>query len=271
MKKYKSDAVAEAVKTWQRCRREDLPRAFYAYNDVEFQSERVVTYRIGKAGLKKLLKYVKLDSNGDPRSEFHFKIHLGLKKKLLTSDIPKQPAFMLFIQALNTYPKTGHEPSAGDYAGSVELNWEKNSRFSATMADNTDSEANALSAAGAYLFVQSWMETPEGDLALPFTAVSRVLGKRVNSYRFAHDESVSIYRDILASLNGKTPLLDVHLGNGLAVWQHPFSFRPVIEVRDVMTNGGSPQTARINGGAVNADGHSFYDFGNPEPPPPPKE
>lgn len=265
MKQPSNKQVAEMAEAWQRLRPENLPGAFSAYDDVECQSERVVTYRIGRDEIEQLISKIKFYGD-EPVKEFHFKIHLGLRNEYLTTEIPEQPAFALFIQALSSYPKVGHIPSPEDYEGSIELEWEKNSRFSATNATNTESEANALSAAGAYLFVQSWMETPEEDLAMPFTAISKVLGKRVSAYRFAHDESISIYNDILAILGGETPLLDVHLGNGLAVWQHPFSFRPVIEVKDVMKNGGAEAIGRISGGATNSTGDSFYDFGGPEPP-----
>lgn len=259
--------VARAMKNWQQCRQEDLPRAFYAYDDDECQSERVVTYRIGQDGIHKLLHNIKLDEKtSEPGPDFHFKIHLGLREDLLTKSIPDYPAFTLFIQAVNSYPKKGQKPCDYDYSGSVELEWEKNSRFSETMGDDTDSGKNALSAAGAYLFVHSWMELSEEELAEPFTAVSKVLGKRVRSYRFAHNESLSIYQDILASLRSDAPAVDVHMGNGLAVWQHPFSFRPVIEVKDVMQNDGRSTIERVSGGAANSNGDSFFDFGQPEPP-----
>ncbi len=268
MKKPEPILVARAMKNWQQCRQEDLPLAFYAYDEEECQSERVVTYRIGRDEIHKLLENIKLDKKTkEPGPDFHFKIHLGLRQELLTKNIPEYPAFTLFIQALNAYPKKGQKPCDYDYSGSVELEWERNSRFSETMGEGTDSGKNALSAAGAYLFIHSWMELPEEVLADPFTAVSKVLGKRVRSYRFAHNESLSIYQDILASLKSDIPTVDVHMGNGLAVWEHPFSFRPVIEVKDVMKNGGAKAIQRLNGGGVNDDGDSFYDFGGPEPPP----
>ncbi|TXF91628.1 hypothetical protein FUA23_00135 [Neolewinella aurantiaca] len=259
-------AVEDAVKNWQRCRQEDLPRAFYAYDDEECQSERVVTYRIGREDMEDLISNVVTNEEGMPTKDFHFKIHLGLRKDLLTDEIPEYPAFTLFMQALNHYPAKGQQLCADDYAGSVELIWEKNSRFSETMGEGTESDKNALSAAGAYLFIHSWMELPEEVLAEPFTAVSKVLGKRVRSYRFAEAESASIYQDILNSLKSDAPMLDVHMGNGMAVWQHPFSFRPVIEVKDVLKNAESPRMAGINSTA-NSEGDTFYDFGGPEPPP----
>ena len=268
MKLPNTNHVSGLAEDWQRCRPERLPGAFFAYDDLERQSERVVTYRLDQEAMQYLHDTVPTkQGKPDFPPDFHFKIHLGLYKHLLTEDVPERPAFTLFLQALNNYPEKGHQLSDKDYAGSVELAWEKNSRFSETMATNTDSEANALSAAGAYLFVHSWMELPEENLADPFTAVSKVLGKRVRAYRFAHEESKSIWHDIAASLKGKNPALDVHLGNGLAVWAHPYSFRPVIEIKDVVNNGGEKLIERISGGAVNDSGDSFYDFGGPEPPP----
>jgi hypothetical protein len=156
------------------------------------------------------------------------------------------------------------------------MTWAPNARFTNGEADNANSGQNAIPAASAYLFVMSWMELPERDLATPFTAVSHVLGKRVKNYRFSNAESLSILKDIGQSLSSRAPGLHIHLGNGLAVYDHPFSFRPVIEVRHAVKvhEDGSmvePESGgRNTTGLLNDHGDSFYDFGAPEPPPQPE-
>lgn len=222
---------------------------FYAYDDIEHQSERVVSYRLkGKKNLKKLMDGVNLKN-------LQFVVHLGLYKTDLNDRIPLDPALTIFLQVSS---------DGGDCLGeSIELKWEKNSRFSKTMEDNTDSGRNAISAASAYLFVKSWMEMPEALLAAPFTASSRVLGKRVKSYIYSVEESRSIYTDLQLSNEN---CLDIHLGSGLAVWDHPFSFRPVLEVKGVVGEGENRQVPMNATGPLNDDGDSFYDFSWPNPP-----
>jgi len=58
------------------------------------------------------------------------------------------------------------------------------------------------------------------------------------------------------------------LGRGLAVWVHPFSFRPVIEVKGAVDKGEYRVTPMNATGLTNGDddGDSFYDYGFPDPP-----
>jgi len=241
--------VERLARNWQRCRPEILPSLFYAYDDEEKQSERLVTFRLPEESLEGILADV-------PKSgKFNLVVHLGVRDKFITDQIPMRPAFALFLQVKGE--------KTGDYDQCYELEWEKNSRFSEAIGDDTDSRANALSAAGAYLFVHSWMEMAELDLALPFTAISHVLGKRVQRYIFSQTESQSIIQDILDSAK---PGVDIHLGNGLAVWEHPFSFRPVVEVKAATVKVKDRPMGRNTTGNTNDDGDSFYDFGFPDPP-----
>jgi hypothetical protein len=256
------DLTQKYAQNWQRCRPEELPGLFYAYDETENQSERLVTFRLEREALKELYDSV------SKQDDLQFIIHLGVTQESLPDRIPLAPSFLLMIQVWQ---------KKGDFQKNCfSLNWAPNGRFTNGEEDDPLSGKNAIPAASAYLFVMSWMETPEEDLALPFTAVSHVLGKRVKNYRFSNAESVSIYEDIKRSLATKDPGFDIHLGNGLAVYDHPFSFRPVIEVKNAVKvdkNGrvkNKEVVARNATGLLNGNGDSFYDFGAPEPPPEPE-
>jgi hypothetical protein len=255
---------AEAViyaRNWQQVRPEELPSLFYAYDTSENQSERLVTFRLNNTDLQNMVNGISdLDS-------LEFIVHLGVTQEDIPRHIPEIPIFTLFIQA--------SEKKSDFLKNCYQLEWAPNARFTNGEEEDANSGKNAIPAASAYLFVMSWMEMPEEDLALPFTAVSHVLGKRVKNYRFSNAESISIYEDIKRSLATKAPGLDIHLGNGLAVYEHPFSFRPVIEVKNAVSVNKkgklkNPKTGhRLATGLPNGTGDSFYDFGIPEPPPQP--
>lgn len=244
--------VEKLAQNWQRCRQEELPGLFYAYDEVDRQSERIVTYRMAGDQFRAFYDSV------PAKKEFKLIVHLGLRANHYSEAIPESPAFSLIIQS---YVKDSDWQE-----GCFSLDWEANSRFSSGAEDGSSSEKNAIPAAGAYLFVQSWMETPEAHLAEPFTAVSHVLGRRVKAYVFSPTESRSIYDDMTNSLASKKPCLDIHLGRGLAVYDHPFSFRPVIEVKNAVDFKNPGSVARNATGLTNDDGDSFYDFGTPIPP-----
>lgn len=256
MKKEKTD-VKKRARTWQLTRSEDLPRAFYAYDDVEERSERVVTYRLSKKQIVRLVKEATAT-----KGSFHFVVHLGMYDLDLHGPISDTPAFTMFMQVL--------KKNSDWQERCEEATWAKNARFSTINPAGTGSEAQAIPAAGAFLFVHSWREMPEAHLARPFTAATRVLGERVQAYAFSKDESQSILLDLQSSLSSKKCYLDIHLGNGLAVWVHPFSFRPVLEVSNATKADKKRDFSRnVTGLSDGDDGSSFYDYGVPIPPKPP--
>lgn len=252
--------VKQNAKNWQCRRQEDLAAAFYAYDTEEKQQERVVSFRLDHDKLAALKASVPFDE------AFELVVYLGLRNKKASKTVRKKPDFVLYLEVLTK----GSKPQRNCY----ELTWVKNGRFSTTFQDDTNSGKNAIPGASAYLFVQSWLQTPEAELALPFTAATRVLGTRVKSYRFSAAESVSIMADVetsLAATKGKkkdkaVAHLDIHLGSGMAVWAHPFSFRPVLEVKHgadpLATRAAVPFVSRL----VNDSGDSFYDYSYPDPP-----
>jgi hypothetical protein len=256
------EVTQKLAENWQRCRQENLPALFYAYDEKESQGERIVTFRLDRDKLQELYDDV------TDQGSLQFIVHLGMTDESIPEQIPDIPPFVLLLQA--------SEKKTDFQANCFLLNWAPNGRFTTYEESDPTSGENAIPAASAYLFVMSWMETAEEDLAMPFTAGSHVLGKRVKNYRFSNAESISIYKDIKATLKSDLPRLDIHMGNGLAVYDHPFSFRPVIEVRNAVNvdENGSLVEPTTNGrsatGLVNGYGDSFYDFGAPEPPPQPE-
>lgn len=255
--KKEETAVKKRARTWQLTRSEDLPRAFYAYDDVEERSERVVTYRLSKKQVSRLVAEATV-----AKGSFQFVVHLGMYDQDLHGPISDTPAFTMFLQVL--------KKSTDWQERCEEATWLKNGKFSTINPAGTESEAGAIPSAGAFLFVHSWREMPEAHLARPFTAATRVLGERVQAYAFSADESQSILLDLQSSLGSKKCHLDIHLGNGLAVWVHPFSFRPVLEVSNATKRDKDRAFSRNATGLSDEDGgSSFYDYGVPIPPKPP--
>ena len=246
--------AARAATVWQRLRPEQLPQIFYAYDTDSGHSERVVTYALGGEALARLA------DRAQPSEAFSFVVHLGVLADYLTPDIPEQPAFTLFLQPVN-------DKHDGGYDHCEQLSWEANGRFSTIDPEGTNSPREAIPAAAAYLFVRSWQELPGAELGRPFTASNRVLGERVRSFRFSNEESLTMLDDIRTSLGSDAPGLAIHLGNGIAIWSHPFSFRPVVEVRRAVADDGAPlPRGRRVSATSNGEGDSFYDFSYPDPP-----
>lgn len=236
-------SVQQAAENWQRCLPEELPRAFYAYNREDRQSERVVTYRLPDREV-----LTKLTARAQELEHFQFVIHLGLRDRKPRRRIPGQPDFMLFVQLRGV--------DAGAEEEGYPLEWVPNSHFGKRNAANTESGRNAIPGAGAYLFTQAWRELPYRDLAEPFTASVRELGRRVKSYVHTVEVSQTIHASLLGEENNG---LTIHLGVGGAVWDHPFAFRPVVEVSGRFSGADEPENGDMGEG-------SYYDFADPEPP-----
>ncbi|SEP59683.1 hypothetical protein [Neolewinella agarilytica] len=248
-----SDArMAEYAENWQRCRTEDIPGLFQGYDTEQEQCERLVTFKMNKDALKAFQSTIKAGSD-----ELRFIVHLGLLHNDFPAKVPKKPAFQLFIQAL--YGKKDWHKNC------FPLEWDSNGKFSQGRDESTNNGAEAISAASAYLFVHSWMETFTEDLALPFESVSHDLDRRVKAYQFSNAESKAIAAD-LGTPDASAKGLYIHLGRGLAVARHPFSFRPVIDVAGPQRANSAPEVFANATGLLDGDGDSFYDFGAPIPP-----
>ena len=246
--------VRKLAEHWQRCRLDDLPGLFSAYDKEQAQTERVVTYRLDQDSLTQLL------ADADKDNDFHFVVHLGLGKDYYSDQVPVSPPFLLLIQVLR---------NAADYQRNCyALGWASDSRFTDPL--QTDSGVNAIPAASAYLFVYSWLETPAHELAGAFESVAHEQDCRVKSYSFSVEESRSIRNDIERSIKTGTPNLLLHLGKGIAVKGHPFSFRPVLEVENAVAVDNPGKVKRNATGLLDDDGNSYYDFSKPNPPYPPQ-
>ncbi len=246
--------VKRLAENWQRCRLDDLPALFSAYDKDQEQTERVVSYRLDPKSLKALL------AAADKGGAFHFTVHLGLMEDYYHDQVPTSPPFVLLIQVLH---------SSDDYQRNCyALTWAADSRFTDPL--NTDSGVNAIPAASAYLFVYSWLETPAHELGEAFESVAHEQDCRVKSYSFTEEESQSIKNDIERSARKGDPALLLHLGKGIAVKGHPFSFRPVLEVENAANPNKPGKNSRNATGALDDEGNSYYDFARPNPPFPPE-
>lgn len=246
--------VQQLAEHWQRCRLDDLPALFSAYDVEQAQTERVVTYRLDPDSLAELL------AQADKDNDFRFVIHLGLVKDYYSEQVPTNPPFLLLIQVLR---------KAADFQRNCyALTWASDSRFTDPM--QTDSGINAIPAASAYLFVYSWLETPVHELPEAFESVAHEQDCRVKTYSFSVEESRSIRNDIERSIKTGAPSLLIHLGQGIAVKGHPFSFRPVLEVENAEDPTSPGKVKRNSTGLLDDDGNSYYDFSRPNPPYPPE-
>ena len=244
--------MAEYAENWQRCRTEDIPGLFQGYDVGQKQCERLVTFKMSKEALKAFQATIKMGSD-----KLRFIVHLGLLHHDFPSRVPEQPAFQLFIQAL--YNEEDWHKNC------FSLEWDPNGKFSQSGGKSTNNNSEAISAASAYLFVHSWMETFTEDLAMPFESVNHDLDRRVKAYQFSNDESKAIAAD-LGTPKVSADGLYIHLGRGLAVSGHPFSFRPVIDVANPQRSNSSSEIFAKATGLMDDDGDSYYDFGAPIPP-----
>lgn len=244
--------MGEYAENWQRCRTENIPSLFQGYDTDQKQCERLVTFKMDANSLKKFQGII----NGDSE-KLRFIVHLGLRSNDIPATVPDEPAFQLFIQAF--YGPEDWQKNC------FSLEWEPNGKFSQSGGKSTNSSAEAIPAASAYLFVHSWMETFTEDLALPFESVSHDLDRRVKAYQFSNAESKAIAAD-LGTVDCSADALFIHLGRGLAVNSHPFSFRPVIDVANPQRSSDSAEIFSNATGLTDDDGDSYYDFGAPIPP-----
>lgn len=246
-----NETVVALAENWQRCRAGDLPALFTAYDTKEKQSERVVSFQLNVKTVEKLYKQSK------PEKGLRYIVHLGLRKESYSETVPDNTPFVLLIQAYHgpdDYQKKCHE-----------LAWMPNSKFSNSIG--TKSEANAIPAAGAYLFVHKWMETPADELADVFQSKTYQQDLRVQAYIFSYEESLSIRNDMITD-GGTYNEVCIHLGDGIAVTGHPFSFRPVLEVKNAVDPEKPGKTGRSMTGLSDETGNSYYDYATPIPPPP---
>lgn len=244
--------MAQYAENWQRCRTEDIPGLFQGYDRDQKQCERLVTFKMCNDTLKAFQNTIIADS-----TKLRFIVHLGLRYNDFPAIVPEEPAFQLFIQAY--YGKDDWQENC------FPLEWDPNGKFSQSGGKSTGSNSEAIPAASAYLFVHSWLETFTEDLAIPFESVSHDLDRRVKAYQFSNVESKAIAAD-LGTVDCSADTLFIHLGRGLAVNSHPFSFRPVIDVACPQRSSSSLEIFTNATGLLDGDGDSFYDFGKPIPP-----
>ncbi len=234
--------VAQLRKDWQICLPNKLPRAFIAYDQSDQQTERVVTTYMQGPHLAEFLQEVAAAEKAGKK--YSLIVYPALDRQHIGRVVADEPAFQLLIQV--------HTDSTKENANCFRLLWEPNPVFPANPNQSVDSGEDAIPAAGAYLFVLSWLETKFDELGAVFDTTAMLLGRRVKSYRFQEQES----KDIIAALrNVSDPRLTIHLGKGITVPSHPVPFRPVVEA-------GTAQNVKL----VQGGGNAFFDFSRVCPP-----
>lgn len=247
---------------WQRCRTEDLPGLFYAYDEAEVQTERIVSFRLRGSDLKAFAKHLKQQivahrDAPNPLDRCRLAVYLGLKEGYDGEFAQKEPHFCLILQPYSP------DIEMDEFVWKME--WDPNPSFPTDPTQSPLSGRNAIPGDGAFLFVHHWLETEHYELSTLFESSAYQLGRRVKSYRFAAQETESISADIAKALADDGELY-VHLGRGIRVSTHPFSFRPVLEVagQTYLRRG---RTYSDNNGGGGDDG-TFYDYSIPIPPGP---
>lgn len=223
-----TNSIALYTEAWQRCLPSNLSNLFYAYNENNYQTERVVSYRLSSVDLKELQTL-------QPK---RISIHLACKASGDENQIPVDPMFIPFLAA----------EQADDNIVYLTPEWDPHPPFLAEQGYSVLSGIDEIPAEGAYLFILSWLEKTFDQIPLEFNAVAANIVSRVKYYTFEEEETTHI----LQAAAGDTDCIDlfIHMGSGVTVQKHPFRFRPIIEVRRHETE---------------VESH-FFDFSNPCPP-----
>jgi hypothetical protein len=247
--------VKVLVDEWQKCRMKNLPDLFMGLYKVrdeagneteETQAERLVTFRLDNADVKKIVELTEdMEEGTNPR----FLIHLGLKDGYLSDVKIGSPRFTLILQIRND--------GSGLYDNCFELKWEPNPAFPTNAYESSLSGKDAIPGASAFLFVHRWLETPFHNLAKVFEATAYNLCQRIKAYRYPTQDTQPILDAIKEQDAGGTGLICIHLGSGITVSSHPYAFRPILEITKVSD---SKVDAAASGGG------KFYDFSTPVPP-----
>ncbi|MEL7119933.1 MAG: hypothetical protein AAFO07_10840 [Bacteroidota bacterium] len=227
--------VASYVEAWQRCNPNHVPNLFYAFNEENTQTERVVSYKLGMEEVQQLRKL----------NPSEIRIHMGCRSGIDDSNVQQIPPFAPILQA--------YKSGLNKYENCLSLKWDPTPSFLTKDLFSVNSGVDQIPPEAAYLFILAWLECSYSDLANPFEAITTNLVKRVKFYSFEQEETKEIIKSINRMPDGA--YLYIHLGVGISVRQHPFSFRPVLQV--------VPLESSFDDDGDDGD---FYDFSNPCPP-----
>ncbi len=257
--KIDSNDVHAYQRNWQVYPFAELPSLFYVFDSDGDQSERIAAFNLNDASRGALIKIaeqmgVKPPSGNrdDDIANVQLTIHFGVTSLDPIRSAPEEARIQLLVNLYDGKDKV--------YSDTFGMTWWKNPPLPGNGRQEKDDEnpVDALPAAGAYLFVYSWLQQPQSELGLPFEANGGFLGKRVKNYSFLPHETAEIISKLKQQ---ETSQLSVFMGIGPAVVSHPFSFRPIIECRNPSAN-----TTRLLAGGGGGS-NPFYDYSRPEPPP----
>ncbi len=247
-------------RNWQVYPFAELPRLFYVFDSDGDQSERIAAFNLADEDGQELVTMaeklgVKSPSDNPDQeiADVQLTVHFGVTSLDPIRSAPEEARIQLLVNLYDGKNKT--------YSETFAMTWWSNPPLPGNGRQEIDDEnpVDALPAAGAYLFVYSWLQKPQAELGLPFEANGGFLGKRVKNYSFLPHETAQI---IARLKNRDTSRLSVFMGIGPSILSHPFSFRPIIECRDPSSN----ETKLLAGGGGGGS-NPFYDYSKPEPPP----
>lgn len=228
---------------WKRYSHTQMADLFYAYDDKnEKKIERVTSYRLSQAGVDSLRKETAKVDNSTLR------FIMACKKPNMGGFIDVKPGFSPILAIDSFDDKTKY----------FDLKWEADPHFLRdTELPGPGSGIDAIPPAGAFLFVFNWLAQKYYELPVTFEDTFRSVANRVESYIYIPAETKIIADKIKRAAK---PAVYIHLGVGLSVPSHPFSFRPVIEIRE------EKEAVRSTANTSAIDHATFFDFSRPCPP-----
>lgn len=228
--------VMSFTESWQRCTPNNLPNLFYAYNENTRQTERVVSYVLRGESVKKVVEL----------KPSNITILMGCRTGSDNGSIQLLPPFAPMIKA--GLPDVNYSKDC------FLLEWAPTPPFLQDAGKSTENGVDQIPAEGAYLFILGWLEYQYHQLGTPFEAIAPHLVKRVKSYIFGKAETQKIIEAI--GPDPEQALIYIHMGIGIRVQKHPFSFRPILQITKALQDTGNEE---------DGDGE-FFDFSNPCPP-----
>lgn len=240
---------------WQKILPTQIPNLFYAYDETQERTEKVVSYKLSQEGVERLQQL-------DPEKQnYELSFILASKKPSRSRTVNNSPTFAPVL-AIDLTPDS--KDAQLEY---YELEWERNPHF----LDSSENHAvrsgiDAIPAAGAFLFIYNWLRQSAYQINQVFEYDLFSELKRVRAYTYIVDETKKIIADIQKEHDPSTEInVYIHLGVGLSVEDHPFSFRPVIEVHPKATKA-KGKTRTKEDVFIELTSSSFFDFSRPCPP-----
>jgi hypothetical protein len=220
----KKSTATRLSQTWQCLQPSSLPDLFYAYDSTQNRMEKVVSFKLSDKGLKYLQQL-------DLSEKYEIGFLLGSKKPSTSGIVEDKPRFAPHLAVYRSTEKDKSGKDKWEKLVQFKLSWERNPHFLDTKeGEGLLSGIDAIPAAGAFLFVANWLRHPSYLLNSVFESETASAIERVRAYFYSSDESRIIMEEARKHDKGTKVDVFIHLGVGISVEDHLFSFRPVLEV-----------------------------------------